>query len=247
MTAAKVRGTIIKVPDASPGLLILNGRQMPFTLQGVWKSPQAPAANMTVDVELDSAGAIAAITVVDSKEVAAQKLGELSGMLEVQGNRLLTALGPAAGSLSARMGTVSLCAAVLVWISWFFFRAASVDIGGGGLSFSFWQLLGIDFRRPETIAYGGRHGLFSIVGIAAIAAPFVAPFLRTAWSHYLNAAPVAYFVLAVIAITLHEHHAFGDLAAIGGANPFSWSVMIVFLAGSTIVLARGALKKPERT
>jgi hypothetical protein len=240
---AKLRGTIVKVPDASPGLLVLNGQQMPFTLQGVWLSPVAPAANMTVDVELDSAGAIAAITVVDAKEVAAQKLSELTGMLEVQGNRLWKGLVPGLRSLSDRMGTVSLGAAVLVWISWFFFRAASVNIGGGRISFTFWNLLGIDFASPEALMYGGRHGLFSLLGIVAITVPFVAPFLRTAWSNYLNGVPLAYFVVAFIAIFVNEHRAFSELATIGGANPFSWSVMIVFLAGSTIVLARGALKK----
>jgi hypothetical protein len=41
----RIRSTIVKVPDASPGLLFLNGQQKPFTLEGVWKSPVAPAPN----------------------------------------------------------------------------------------------------------------------------------------------------------------------------------------------------------
>ena len=58
-----VRGTIVKVPDANPGLLFFNGQQKPFTVEGVWKSPVAPAPNMTVDVAVDGAGAITALTV----------------------------------------------------------------------------------------------------------------------------------------------------------------------------------------
>jgi hypothetical protein len=240
----KPRGTVIKVPDASPGLLFLNGQQVQFILQDVWKSPVAPAANMTVDVHLDGAGAIAAITVVDSKEAAGQKLNELLELLKVYGTRLLKVLLSALRSLSARMGVVPLSAAVLVWISWFFFPAASLDMGSGRLSFTFWNLLGIDFSNPETIATGGSHGVFSFLGVIAIAAPFAARFLRTAWSKYLIAAPFAYFVIGFIAIFVNEYRAFSDLGKMGVTNPFSWSLMIVFLAGATVVLGMGALKKP---
>ena len=72
-TSPRVRSKIVKIPDTSPGLLFVNGQPKQFTLDGIWKSPVAPTPNMTVDVDLDGAGAIAAITVVDSKEVAAQK------------------------------------------------------------------------------------------------------------------------------------------------------------------------------
>jgi len=240
---AKPRGTVIKVPDTSPGLLFLNGQQMQFTLQDVWKSPVAPAANMTVDVDLDGAGAIAAITVADSKEAAGQKLNELVEVLKAQGTRLLKVLLPALRSLSARMGVVPLSATVFVWISWFFFPAASVDMGNGRLSFSFWNLLGIDFSNPESIATGGSHGTFSFLGVIAIAMPFAAPFLRAAWSKYLNGAPFAYFVIGFIAIFVNEYRAFSDLGKMGVTNPFSWSLMIVFLAGAAVVLGLGALKK----
>jgi hypothetical protein len=70
----KVRSTVVKVPDATPGLLFLNGQQRPFTLAGVWKSPVAPAPNMTVDVDLDGAGTIEAITVVDTQQLAKERL-----------------------------------------------------------------------------------------------------------------------------------------------------------------------------
>ena len=63
----KIRGTIVKVPDATPGLLFVNGQQKSFMLEGIWKSPVAPALNMTVDVELDAAGAVTGVAVVDSQ------------------------------------------------------------------------------------------------------------------------------------------------------------------------------------
>jgi len=241
----RVRSKIVKVPDASPGLLFVNGQPRQFTLDGIWKSPVAPTPNMTVDVDFDGAGSIAAITVVDPKEIAAQKLNEALGVAKVHGTRLAKLLLPMLRSLSERMGPVALGAAVLLWISWFFFPAASVE-AGGRLSFSFWELLGVDFNNPATIANGGGdHGLFSLLGLLAIAAPFAAPFLRIAWAKYLNAAPLAYLIIALMAIFVNEHRAFSDLARMDVPNPFSWSAMILVPLLTTVVLGRGAMKKPE--
>jgi len=116
--ATRPRGTVIKVPDASPGLLFINGQQKPFLLEGVWKSSVAPAANMTVNVDLDSRGGVSAITVVEAKEVAAQKLDEALGAAKEQGARAINVLLPMLRSLTARMGAVSFGAAVLVWLFW---------------------------------------------------------------------------------------------------------------------------------
>lgn len=243
-TSPRVRSTIVKVPDASPGLLFVDGQPKQFTLEGVWKSPVAPMPNMTVDVDFDGAGAIAAITVVDSKELAAQKVNEALGVAKQQGTRLAKLLLPMLRSLAARMGAGALAATVLLWISWFFFPAASVN-AGGSLSFTFWELLGVDFNNPASVANGGGdHGLFSFLGILAIAAPFAAPYLRMAWAKYLNAAPLAYFVVALIAVFVNEHRAFSDLAKMDVPNPFSWSAMIIIPLIATVVLGRGALKKP---
>lgn len=240
--AAKLRGTVIKVPDASPGLLFINGQQMQFLLQGVWKSSVAPATNMTVDVDLDSSGGISAITAVDPKEVAAQRPEEVLVMAKEQGARAINVLLPMLRSLTARMGAVPLGAAVLVWISWFFFTSARVNVGGGQVSFTFWNLLGIDFGNPENIATGDSHGLFSFLGLIAIAVPFVAPFLRLTWAKFLNAAPFATCVIGFIAIFANENRAFSGLSKAGLPSPFSWSFLIVLLFASTVVLGLGALR-----
>jgi hypothetical protein len=61
-------GTIIKTPGGTPGLLIVEGQQKPFTLEGVWKSPVAPVVNMAVDLELDDAGFVKGLTALDPQE-----------------------------------------------------------------------------------------------------------------------------------------------------------------------------------
>jgi hypothetical protein len=246
-SATKARGTIIKVPDASAGLLILNGQQRPFTLEGVWKSAVAPAANMAVDVDFDSAGAIAGITVVESHQLARERLDQLGGVAQERGKEAGKLAQQGVKALAARMGVVPLAATVVFWIAWFFFPAASVEGGGtAGLSLTFWNLLGTDFSNPETLFRGGgNHGLFSLLGLIAIAAPFAAPFMRVAWSKYLNAAPLAYFVIAFFAIMMNQNRAFGDLAKMGVPDPYSWSWLTILILGiAALVVAAGALKKP---
>ncbi len=245
--SGRVRSTIVKVPDASPGLLFLNGQQKSFNLEGLWKSPVAPAPNMTVDVDLDEAGAITAITVVDSHQIAKERMNQLSGVAQERGKEAAKLAQQGIGSLAARMGAVALGCAVLVWIAWFFLPAAHID-AGGPVSFTFWDLLGVDFNNPETMAGGGSsHGIFSILGLIAIAAPFAAPFLRTAWSKYLNAAPLVFVVIGLIMIFSGEHSAFGQVAQLVGQSPFSWSAMLIVLLLASAVLATGALKKDSAT
>jgi hypothetical protein len=243
--AVRVRSTIVKIPDTNPGLLFMNGQQKQFTLEGVWKSPVAPAANMAVDVDVDGTGAITGITAVDAQQIAKERLNQLSGVAQERGKEAAKIAKQGVGALAARMGAVALGSAVLVWIAWFFFPAASVD-GGGRISFTFWNLLGVDFKNLDSVATGGSHGLFSFLGLIAIAVPFAAPFLRAAWSKYLNAAPLAYTVIGLIAIFANEHSAFSDLAKIAGTNPFSWSAMLLILVAASAVLALGALKAPAK-
>lgn len=242
----RVRSTIVKVPDASPGLLFLNGQQRQFTLQDIWRSPVAPAANMTVDVDLDGAGSIAAITVVDSQQLAKERLNQLGEVAQERGRNAAKLAKEGIGLLSARMGARALAAAASVWIAWFFLPAASLQGGATArMSYTFWALLGTDFNNPENILRGGGdHGVFAFLGLIAIAAPFALPFIRAAWARYLFAAPLLYLMAASIAIYVNENGAFGELAKMGVRNPFEWSGLILFLGGAALILAREAWRKP---
>lgn len=242
--APRMRGTVIKVPDATPGLVVVNGQQKQFTLDGVWKSPVAPAANMTVDVDLDAAGAPTAIRVVDVQQFAKEQMRQLGGVAQERGKEAAEMAKQGVGALAARMGAVALGSAVLVWIAWFFFPAASINAGGGSVSYSFWKLIGLDFNNLESLANGGSHGFFSLIGLLAIAVPFAAPFVQAAWSRYLNVAPLAYIVLGLIIVFGKEHSAFKQIVQNAGFNPFSWSGMIIVLLIAAAVLAYEGLKKP---
>lgn len=211
MTAAtmtRFRGTIIRVPDANPGLLIVNGQQLAFTLEGRWKSAVAPAPNMVVEVDLDQSGVVAGVTVVDAQQLAKEKLDLLSGMAQQHGKEAAAIAKQGVGAMAARMGMAPLIAAVAIWIAWFFLSAVSVEFFFVSRSFTFWQILGLNqanLANPEA----GSHGLFSLLGIVAIAAPFASTFLPHPRAHLLNAAPLAYIVLAVLSLAWRVSSAVG--------------------------------------
>jgi hypothetical protein len=188
----KLRGTIIKVPDSTPGLLFADGQQRPFLIDGIWRSPVAPAANMVVEMDLDGAGAVTSIMVVDSQQLAREKFSQFSGVAQAAE---IARVG--VGALAGSMGKAPLIATVALWSAWFFLPAVSISIFLGSKSFTLWELLGADLTNAMRLGTGGNRGLFGILGIVAIAAPFAAPFLKHPRARLLNALPLAFLFLAI--------------------------------------------------
>jgi hypothetical protein len=194
-------GTIIKTPDNAPGLLIVAGQQKPFTLEGVWKSPVAPAVNMAVDVEFDAVGSVTGLTVVDPQQAASDKLNQIGGAAQQHGKEAAEMARQGAGALVARMGKVTLAAAVVIWLAWFFMPGLgfSVSFFGAGQtkSFTLWDALTLD---PNNNMNPGSIGFLNLLVLAGIAAPFVASFLRNRQARFLYAAPLACLLIAWITI-----------------------------------------------
>lgn len=238
------RGTIVKVPDTTPGILFVNGTQQPFMLERVWKSPLAPAANQVVNVEFDGVGAITAIFVVDQQQLAREKLSELGGVAQQRGKEAALLAQQGVGALAARMGPLTLGAAVLVWIAWFVLAAAGISGGPTPAeSYTFWTLLGTDFNNGySAMNPGHQHGFFAFIGVLAILAPFAAPFVRAAWSRYLYAVPLAYIAVGLLAIRSNINGVFGEMVKAGVPNPFSWHWGVFVLVLAAVILAAQALK-----
>jgi hypothetical protein len=193
-STATSRGTIIKVPDSTPGLVIVNGAQKSFTLEGVWRSPVAPAPNMTVDVELNDSGAVAGISAVDPQQLTKEKLDRLGGIAQQQGKEAAEIAKQGVGALAARMGMSALVATVVLWVAWFFLPAVDLDFFLLNRSFTFWEYLAMSLNNPQSPT--GSRGLLGLLGMLCIVAPVARPFIQHAKAKYLNAAPLAFIVVA---------------------------------------------------
>jgi len=195
--ASRVRGTIVKAPDSTPGLLFVQGQQKSFTLEGVWKSPVAPVPNMIVDVDLDASGSISGLTAVDQHQLSKERMSQVSGAAQEQGKQAVEFAKKGVGAIAARMGNLALGSTVVIWIAFFFLPALALSIGLGtpGLSFTFWDLTGMDVGVVGPVV---SHGFWALIGVAAIAVPFAVPFLKMAWAKYLNAAPLAFVLLTFV-------------------------------------------------
>ena len=173
----KVRGTVVKLPDATPGLLVVEGVQKEFLLQGVWRVAKAPSVGMLVDAELNAQGQLVTIT-------ASEPLDSLAG----QGQQVATLARSGLELAIERMGKTALVAAVILVFGWFVIPSVSL----GPISLSFWELLGIDFGNVLALLQGkGSVGIFSLLGLAAVAAPFAVLFSKRRYTRLLNGAPAA--------------------------------------------------------
>jgi hypothetical protein len=100
----KKRGNILREPRHGPGLLMIEGRQFRFSLDGMWKSKLPPRPGLLVDVELDPSSQIIAIAAAgDLQSSGPVQQGnatvdreESRGLLKLVG-KLLARNRPAAG------------------------------------------------------------------------------------------------------------------------------------------------------
>jgi len=234
------RGTIIKVPDASPGLLFVNGEQKSFTLGGVWQCPTAPAPNMIVEVTLDASNSVAAIMPVDNAQVRKEQLSHAGAVAQEQGKQAAKMAKKGFGTLVARMGVVALGATVLLWIAFFGLTAVGMPPLA---SYTYWDVLGIDFSNLLSNLGGPSHGFLAFLGVICITAPFVAPFWKDSKARWLNALPLVFLILATAKIMYSAHDALGGMPT-GGESPFSYGAGAYLLGISALVLAALSLKKP---
>jgi hypothetical protein len=78
----------LRDPRTGPGLLMIDGRQYWFGMEGVWKSEVPPKPGLAVDVELDRTGQVLAITAV-SESTAAKQVKRPVNSVKAAGLRIL--------------------------------------------------------------------------------------------------------------------------------------------------------------
>ncbi len=129
-TAATRRGTIIRIPSTEPGLVVVDGQQKAFALDGVWLSAVAPALNQVVDVVLDEAGQVKGLTVVDTKALTVEQLKRFGRAAQAGAGELATKLHSMPPDSKQQLQKGSIAAAALLGLA----LVGWLILGGSGPS-----------------------------------------------------------------------------------------------------------------
>jgi hypothetical protein len=171
------RGKILRDTNAGPGLLIVDGKQVQFRLEGLWRSEVPPKPGMVVDVELAADGSITGIAAVAEGQLAKEQAEVALAAAKEKGAAF-------ASTMVAKFGMPSLVAAGALIVGWFFLSAVSVKTPLGSLGFTFWQVLGFlnSSNALETVFQSGRAsastGFYGFLAVAALAGPFIHHFWK---------------------------------------------------------------------
>ncbi|MES2014971.1 MAG: hypothetical protein V4484_00640 [Pseudomonadota bacterium] len=168
----KKRGKILRDTSAGAGLLMIEGKQMPFTLEGMWQSEHAPRIGMTVEVQFDDSDAITSLQPVPDTQLAREQSEAALNAARAKGGEL-------ASGIVARVGMPTLIGLAMLAAAWFVLNTVAVNVGPGfRTGLSFWKLLGA-LNSPAGALAGlngasdgaGIYGLFTVLALLAPAAP----------------------------------------------------------------------------
>lgn len=70
----KAKGKIVREPGVDPGLLMVDGRQIPFSFHRVWRSQIRPTRGLEVEVEFDKNQQLIAVTTTPEPSVTHEGL-----------------------------------------------------------------------------------------------------------------------------------------------------------------------------
>lgn len=192
------RGTIMRDPSAGPGLVMVQGQQFQFALEGIWRTETLPRAGLVVDVDFDPAGQVSGITPVPDGKLAKEQAEVALEFAREKGAAL-------ASGLVARFGVPRLIAAAALVLGWFLLSSVSIDAGFvGQMKFTFWQVLGlVNVSSPlEAIGRGGgpSTGLYGPVALVCLAGPFLTYFWKDARAHLGGLLPLALMLIVALIV-----------------------------------------------
>ena len=205
------RGRVLRDTNSGPGLLIVDGQQYSFTLDGVWRSNDLPKAGMAVDVDFDAQGTIQSIVAVNESQITKEQANVALNAAKEKGAAV-------ASTVIARVGVPDLVAVALLLIGWFFLTAVSIELPiGGKMTFTFYQILGfLNTNNLLQVLESSGHpsaGLYGLLAILCLAAPLVYHFWKDKRAALLGALPVVFMAIIGLMVRSSLHSMMGPAAS----------------------------------
>jgi hypothetical protein len=195
----KKRGKVLRDTSSGPGLLMAEGQQYSFSLEGVWKSEAPPRPGLVVDVELGNDGTVQSVTAVPESQIAKEQAEQALAAARAKGSAL-------ASSAVARFGMPTLVATGLLIIGWFFLSTISINAGFlGKMDFTFWRVLSFinaknAFEALGTLKDGGSAGFYGLLGVIALVGPFLAYFWKDRRAVLGGLLPLLFMLLVALLV-----------------------------------------------
>lgn len=212
----KKRGKILRDTSSGTGLLVVDGRQVSFQLEGVWVSAVAPAVNMTVDVDIDENGKLLSVAAVDDAQLAKEVAKDMLGKIGAQGSQQFN-------DLAQRTGKPLLIAVGALFLGFFVFSTLNVNVSADyKIGLTLHKLLAsLGSSGFQTMMQGGGSsgiGFHSIVMLAAILAPLASFFIENKHAKWGYFAPL--LLMLYIAYQLYSGISSAADASSGMASAF---------------------------
>jgi len=201
------RGKVLRDPYVGPGLLMVEGKQYPFSLEGLWRSEVPAKPGLVVNVDFDNQGNLNAITAVPQSQLD-QEQAELTGVGAGSRNRMLESWTLGTGTL------IQVAAAGVLVASWFFLTAVSIHLPFfGKLDFTLWQILGFlnSGNSLQSLEVPGNpdSGVFGFLGILVLAGPFLQYFWNDPRAVLGGALPLNFMLFVAYRVGASIHAVFG--------------------------------------
>lgn len=193
------RGRVLRDPSNGPGLLIVEGQQHTFSLEGTWKSLTMPKPGLDVDVEFNLDGTVNSVLAVSESQLAKEQAERTLNAAKEKGSAL-------AASAVAKFGTPTLAATGVLVLGWFFLNALSYDAGFvGKVNFTFWHVLGFlnspgGLEGLANVREGGSAGIYGLLALLALAGPFVGGVWKDKRALLGGALPLVFMVMVAILV-----------------------------------------------
>jgi len=214
----KKRGRILRDTSAGPGLIVVDGQQYPFQLEGIWRSEITPRPGLVADVDFREDGSITAITAVAESQLAKEQTEQAMAMAREKGSALVS-------SAVAKFGMPTLVATGLLIIGWFFLTTISYNAGFvGKMDFTFWRILSFinasnAMEALSTMSGKGSTGFYGFLAIVALAGPFLAYFWKDKRAQLGGTLPLLFMLLVALLV----RHAISSAAG-GGSSEMAAQV-----------------------
>jgi hypothetical protein len=206
------RGKILRDTSAGNGLIVVDGQQYPYTLEGTWRSEVPPAVGMTVEAEINDAGQIVWLRAVQDSQLTKEQAQAALMAAKGKGAEIFS-------GLVARVGALNLGALLLLLIGWFFLSAVSIQSPVGSMSLTFWQLLGfVNAKNALDVMQGGTGsastGIYGLLAFVCLLGPFV----RYFWKDKLAVLGGVLPLLFMLIVGLIAHSSLNSAMGMGGTG-----------------------------